>query len=72
MFKGKHKKTGQVVALKYIDITDQSTLNCFSKLLACIVKKAHLVEEISRESNILKMLHHPYIVKLYHTLVSKH
>lgn len=68
--RAQHKETGNVVAIKYIDITESCmlwiVLICSS--LACYASK---VDEIYREAQALKKLSHPGIVKLYHAFLWK-
>jgi len=58
VFRAKHKETGQLVALKYIDLTD-------------LQKSANTIQDIDREAKILKMLNHKNIIKLYQAFVLK-
>ena len=53
VYKGEHKKTGEIVAIKKINIT-------FTKNLTR--------DHIEREINIMKTLNHPHIVKLYENI----
>lgn len=62
VYKARHKETGQLVALKYIDLTD---LCKFESGEGCSEKSANTIQDIDREAKILKMLNHKNIIKLY-------
>ena len=65
--KAKHKDTGMLVAIKYIDITESSIIPSINN----VVYHASRLEEIYKETQALKKLNHPNIIKLYHTLLWK-
>ena len=52
MFRGQHKKTKEVVAIKTIDISD-------------FFKQADKIDQIYKEAKILKQLSHRNIIKLH-------
>jgi len=52
VYRGVHRKSGQVVAIKYIDLTD-------------FLKKANKVDEIYKEAKILMNINHKYIIKIH-------
>lgn len=56
VYHGSHKKSGQQVAIKYIDLSEQ-------------LKKANKIEEIFKEAKILMQLSHKNIIKLHQACV---
>jgi len=52
VYRGVHRKSGAVVAIKYIDLTE-------------FLKKANKVDEIFKEAKILMNLAHKYIIKIH-------
>lgn len=61
--RGKHKKTGKMVAIKYMDVTAYSTTS-FN-----VVYHASKLDEIYREAQALKRLSHGNIIQLYHAFL---
>jgi calcium-dependent protein kinase len=66
VWKGKHRQNGNVVAIKYMSLTEYSKSLCITK-----VKSADMTEEIYREAKMLKGLDHKNIVHLEGAYVVK-
>lgn len=56
VWRGKHKRTGQFVAIKYIDLQEN-------------LKQANKIEQIYKEAKVLMGLQHRNIIRLYSTFV---
>jgi serine/threonine protein kinase len=52
VYKGVHRKSGQVVAIKYVELTE-------------FLKKANKIDEIYKETKILMNLNHKYIINIH-------
>ncbi len=65
--KAEHFETHEIVAIKYINITDYSIFPM--QKTHAIVYHASKVDRIYREAQALKKLSHPNIVRLHHTLL---
>ena len=63
VYKAQHKSSNEIIAIKYIDITD------YSNLFLPLVYYASKVNQIYKEALALQKLSHPNIVQLYNAFV---